>query len=349
MFGSRLVLFPRFHEEAAYGPFRIRCLRPQTVFTHRSVDGKWVFRTNRQGFRDDHDYAYQKRTNCIRVLCLGDSHTEGFESSQHDTFSQVLERYATAHHCEVEVLNAGVSGFGTAEELIFLENEGFRYQPDFVVLAFFANDLDDNVKSDLFRLTNACLVTNKLEHLPGVRALRPLNNFFLTRWLSQNSYAYSLVLNSVWDTMKARLSRKAAETIPAEYAIPQAPHDKQVEAYQEQLTSALIQRMSQSCQAHGFQLLIVDIPNRLNSDWTFVSSIPPGLATVMAEHSRKVFWSTNLFADFQNALPIFVAHGQHHISQLAHDRIGVSLATEILAERPPGQVSGDAGDLQKRN
>jgi len=45
----------------------------------------------------------------------------------------------------VEVLNAGVGGWGTDQEAIFYLAEGFRYQPDVVLLAFFVrNDAVNN-------------------------------------------------------------------------------------------------------------------------------------------------------------------------------------------------------------
>jgi hypothetical protein len=335
VFGDKIVRFPRFHDEADYGAFKIRRLRPQTTFVHQSVDGRWVFQTNKQGFRDDHDYPYQKRTNCLRVLCLGDSQTEGFESAQADTYAKVFERYVRARGIDVEVLNAGVSGFGTAEQLIFLENEGIRYHPDVVVVGFFANDPDDNVKSDLFRLKDGALVTNKFEHLPGVKALQPLNNFPVTRWCSQHSQLYSLVLNAVWDTMKARLSRKAQAAVPTEFAIGQKNQDQKATAYQEQLTGALLRRMNQFCQTNGVQLWIVDIPSRLTSSSSFEPSIPADLNRLVTENSSRVFWSTNLFADYRDTLPVFVTHGQWHISSLAHATIGITLGKALLANPAP--------------
>ena len=40
----------------------------------------------------------------------------------------------------VEVINAGVGGWGTDQEAIFYLGEGFRYQPDIVLLAFFVRN-----------------------------------------------------------------------------------------------------------------------------------------------------------------------------------------------------------------
>src|SRR5438874_1371459 len=102
-------------------------------------------------------------TGTLRVLSLGDSHTQGYEVRQEATFSAVLERYLRSHGVRAEVLNAGVSGYSTAEELAFLENEGYRYQPDVVVVAFYANDFEDNLKADLFGLDKGRLVEHKHE------------------------------------------------------------------------------------------------------------------------------------------------------------------------------------------
>ena len=89
---------------------------------------------------------------------------------QDSTFSAVLERYLNNNKIRAEVINAGVSRFGTAEELVFLEEEGFKYHPDVVVLGFFANDFEDNLKAGLFELDGqGCLVKLKHQHIPGVR------------------------------------------------------------------------------------------------------------------------------------------------------------------------------------
>src|SRR5204863_7405009 len=127
----------------------------------------------------------------LRVLALGDSHTQGYEARQDATFSAVLERYLRRHGVRAEVLNTGVSGFSTAEELAFLENEGYRYQPDVVVLAFYANDFEDNLKADLFALDKGDLVEHKHAHVPGVAIQNAIYSLPGARWLSENSYFYS--------------------------------------------------------------------------------------------------------------------------------------------------------------
>ena len=92
MFGGQIVLFPRNHAEARYGDYVMRRLTPNYSFWHESRDGRWHFKTNGQGFRADHDHAYEKPAGVLRVLVLGDSHTQGFEVHQHEVYATVLEK-----------------------------------------------------------------------------------------------------------------------------------------------------------------------------------------------------------------------------------------------------------------
>jgi len=84
---------------------------------------------------------------------------------------------------EAEVINAGVSGFITAEKLVFLENEGIKYKPDVVVLGFFANDYEDNIRACIFELKeNGELMIRKKEYIPGVRIHNIIYFLPFTKW-----------------------------------------------------------------------------------------------------------------------------------------------------------------------
>ena len=45
---------------------------------------------------------------------------------------------------DLEVINAGVGAYGTVQEYLYLREEGLRFDPDLVLLMFYANDLVDN-------------------------------------------------------------------------------------------------------------------------------------------------------------------------------------------------------------
>ena len=102
---------------------------------------------NSKGLRD-REYPYQKPPGTMRILVLGDSYAWGYGVADDQVFSKVLEAKFEKTGSYIEVLNSGVSGWGTDQEYLFLVDEGLKYAPDLVVLAFFVlNDLDNNVSS----------------------------------------------------------------------------------------------------------------------------------------------------------------------------------------------------------
>jgi lysophospholipase L1-like esterase len=77
----------------------------------------------------------------FRILALGDSFTEGVQVGEADVFTAQMED-ADPH---LEVVNAGVGGYGTVQEYLYLTREGIQFRPDLVLLMFFGNDLTDNL------------------------------------------------------------------------------------------------------------------------------------------------------------------------------------------------------------
>ena len=98
------------------------------------------------GLRDPRT-SYEKPPGTFRILLLGDSFMEAIQVEQHETTAAVLERRLRAARPDLnaEVINAGVAGWSTGIEGLYLDNEGYRFQPDLVLVSFFiGNDLHDN-------------------------------------------------------------------------------------------------------------------------------------------------------------------------------------------------------------
>jgi hypothetical protein len=102
-------------------------------------------RINARGLRD-REIGYDNPDQAFRVLSLADSFGEALQVELDDTYHKQLEMLlADSLDQPVEVLNAGVGGWGTDQEAIFYVAEGFRYNPDVVLLAFFVrNDAVNN-------------------------------------------------------------------------------------------------------------------------------------------------------------------------------------------------------------
>ena len=128
---------------------------------------------NSRGLRDS-EHAYEKPAGTRRVLVLGDSYAWGYGVGDDETFSARLETQFTARGEPIEVINTGVSGWGTDQQLLYLREEGFRYQPDVVVLAFFiGNDCDNNVAVRQYELNKPVFLAGLLaENVPVPRPNR---------------------------------------------------------------------------------------------------------------------------------------------------------------------------------
>jgi len=93
---------------------------------------------NQKGLRDS-DHLYERTHDTRRILVLGDSFAWGYGVEVAQRFSQLLET-----SMGVEVINAGVSGYSTDQELLWFRGEGIKYKPDLVLLFFAGNDIGDN-------------------------------------------------------------------------------------------------------------------------------------------------------------------------------------------------------------
>jgi lysophospholipase L1-like esterase len=75
------------------------------------------------------------------VIVLGDSITFGNSLALADTFSAQLQQRLVSQGRNVEILNFGVGGYDTLQEVSLLEIRGLKYRPSLVVLAYCLNDI----------------------------------------------------------------------------------------------------------------------------------------------------------------------------------------------------------------
>lgn len=102
-------------------------------------------RVNALGLRDE-ELPLEKPPGVSRVLCLGDSFTFALGVRLEDLYVKQLEQRlrSTTTSRGFQVVNAGVAGYNTRQELITLETLGFSLDPDLIVLGFYWNDLIGN-------------------------------------------------------------------------------------------------------------------------------------------------------------------------------------------------------------
>jgi len=128
---------------------KLRSADPEIGHRHRpnahaqlmGVDVK----TNSLGLRDV-ERAIPKPADVYRIVVLGDSITFGWGVPFEHTFCQVLERKLNEKPPipgkRFEVVNTGVGNSNTSMEVKYFEAEGYKLEPDLVLLAWFINDAE---------------------------------------------------------------------------------------------------------------------------------------------------------------------------------------------------------------
>lgn len=95
---------------SVYNRSLLYTLKPSSRFLFSNYEFSDSFYTNQMGLRDDENSLLKPD-----IICLGDSYAMGWGVPQHETFSELI-----SHQSGEKVLNAAISSYGTARELINL-------------------------------------------------------------------------------------------------------------------------------------------------------------------------------------------------------------------------------------
>jgi len=221
-------------------------------------DSRTHVQINSKGLRDgEHAYARQGKP---RVLVLGDSFTWGFGVERHERYT---DRLGALLGDSVEMINAGVSGYGTDQELLYYQVEGVRYHPDVVLLQFVSNDLTNNVSAvqytypkPYFLLQNGALV---LMNVPVPARSTPWEERFENPGLAHSEPARA-------PTAAQRLKSFCRDHLVSYGFV--ADRIKSLAVYEawtsalDPLTEALILELNREVVAHGAQLAVVLAPDK---------------------------------------------------------------------------------------
>jgi lysophospholipase L1-like esterase len=112
------------------------------------------FAINSAGFRD-YEYAETKTAETYRIIIVGDSTTAGNGVPDlAKTYTKQLEQLlnvSSTTGIRYEVLNMGVGGYHTMQEVETLRVKGLRYHPDLVLVTFCVNDFDLHSDGGVYR------------------------------------------------------------------------------------------------------------------------------------------------------------------------------------------------------
>lgn len=146
--------------------------------------------TNSLGLRDV-EYS-SKQPNDFRILELGSSFTWGaYGVPLNKTYLKILQNKLNENSKDInyQVINAGVPGYGTDQQLLYLVNRGYLLEPDLVILDFVvARDFLHNVEMGESTVKNGFRVSTK----PRKKILTKIRPFLL-----MNFHSYRLLEKAI--------------------------------------------------------------------------------------------------------------------------------------------------------
>jgi len=120
------------------------------------------FTINKLGFRGK-EFLIKKKSNCIRIFCSGGSTTAGDSCNDNMTWPFLLQQLFKKNNFNVEVINAGVMGYYSKQELLRFKNEILNYSPDILLLHQGWNEEFESTSQNLSRDYKSGSVRNVIE------------------------------------------------------------------------------------------------------------------------------------------------------------------------------------------
>lgn len=213
----------------------------------------------------DHEVGYERQERQARVLVLGDSFVEALQVPLETSYTKQLEGILTAAKGATEVINAGVSGYGTDNELLYWREEGRKFSPDVLLLCLYVgNDVRNNFNP--LELVDAGTLRKPHFTLEGTELVLHDYPFPLDQSLGTK---LKLAFNLHWRSyaflreMKDRLrhsQQRGDNSAPLDFGVFARHPDAQWEQAW-QLTAALLAEFERSTAEVGTRLVVVIVPS----------------------------------------------------------------------------------------
>ena len=285
-----------------------------------------------------------------RLVVLGDSFVDGYTVPAQDVVTAALEALLPP---QFEVINLGVVGYSTDQELLLLEREGWTYQPDLVVLAFYYNDVWANGSRYLANSTT----TQKPVFVLDADGNLNLTNVpvpYPQQTLHERFKLYDLIRNVVKGNhllYSLALEITAAHGNPSDNSSPAptgaAGGAAEFKVYRKTetpeltrewtITQALLRRMKHEIEQRGARFVVFYVPTRIElspEEWSSARLPPdydPGtvarkLALICATEDIPYIDPSDRFREAQKRTPLYLRRDPHW------NAAGHHLAAKILAE-----------------
>lgn len=248
----------------------------------RSVDRArgldyWIH-TNSLGMRE-REISIRKRPGTERIMITGDSITFGTGVEAEQRFSDFLGRALGEN---VEVVNTGVCGWGSDQELRHYETFGRRLEPDIVIVTLtMANDVLNNMLDHLFLgsapkprfvFDRGSLVLDEhtLERPKPQLRHRIKNNLRKSRVLlfvkrRIDELRYDRRMTHACERPPSGFEKEGVEKVYSHWSVYESSYRAPLEKAW-RVTEAVLERFARRCDEDGARLIVFAFPLKLEVD-----------------------------------------------------------------------------------
>ncbi|MFQ5767884.1 MAG: SGNH/GDSL hydrolase family protein, partial [Acidobacteriota bacterium] len=205
-------------------------------------EGHGTVTISSQGLRE-REISLRPPAGRKRILCLGDSVTFGHWVEAWEAFPRRLEETLLGRGEPVQVINAGVPGYSPFQEMTWLHEKGWTYEPDLVVVAFVLNDVVER-----FSTLAAYGGSHTVLGIDTTATLSPLNRF-----LHRTAF-YHLVVS----LLRFHARRREIYSVRRLFEEPLTPAVERAW----RITEGELDEMVQASRQHHVPLLLVAFPFR---------------------------------------------------------------------------------------
>lgn len=304
------------------------------------------YSTNSEGIRDNKVLKFNKDEEELRIFTIGDSFTYGLGLNLEETFQFKLEnKLKNKLNRDVNVINAGVGGYGSKQSLELLRIEIKNYQPDIVLYNFYNNDVTDDMKYEKFTFENNCVISN------GIGKVRKFLFFNSKTYLLYETYKNYLT-QGVKPIRNTLYKIRNLLNIEAKIGTPILE-----KVYSDELkvgwgnTLGNIKEMKSLCRKNDCDFILVYIPDRIqvNNDFrkdylirnnlnkeNFDFQKPGVILGNLSKKNRIIY--VDLMEEFDklkidyNSLPVYYGFDPHF------NKDGAEVWSDVLFEKIIGMV-----------
>ena len=232
-------------------------LKPDLAWTTGSAPWEDGLTTNAAGFRDA-PHSGARAPGVYRVVVLGDSFVFGSGVPQEATLTRRLSAHLGPGF---EIVNLGVPGYGTDQELLTLRRWGRTLSPDLVLLGFFWNDVMENASDLIYGLPKPrfTLADGRLVLHPPSGFSPPSAFARLDAFLASRSHLWSLLENGLFTAERAAAGPAEERPVSVDLSL-RSPTPSRAKEFA--LTFALLGAVRDEAASRGVPFGVFSVPPR---------------------------------------------------------------------------------------